>query len=545
MMTQMSRRDLIKRTGMAAAGIAALGLLNACGGTRATTSTQTHTVAIGTASQASLPTPGASGLLGVLDVSGTEIPLTATTTTHAILPGKNATLMVYTTAVGGWSYINPIFRVQTGQSFAATLANNLDERTNIHWHGLQVEGRMDGHPSLSVAPGASTRYAFTVRNRGGMYWYHPHADGTTAKQAYSGLASLFLVEDDDERALAQALDLRFGETDIPLVLQDKQFDASGKLVYAPQPMDRQMGWYGDVPLVNLTPSPTFMAKTRLYRFRLLNGANARIFRLAFLQRGATAPFTLIGTDGGLLARPAPVRELFLAPGERADVLLDLRAGRIGDTITLQSLAFDPMDNEMGMGGMGMGRMHHMDGTQMAGTTLPNGTPFPLLTITVTAQVAYDRQIPDRLSMIAPIDVAGANSRPFTLTQAMPSMQWLINGTAYRIDESSVKVQRASREIWVLQNATMSMPHPMHLHGFLFQVLERRGSPQHVAALGTDSAGRVPTDVGWKDTVLVWPGETVRLAIDFSHPFTGEQTYLLHCHNLEHEEGGMMLNYTVG
>jgi blue copper oxidase len=106
------------------------------------------------------------------------------------------------------------------------------------------------------------------------------------------------------------------------------------------------------------------------------------------------------------------------------------------------------------------------------------------------------------------------------------------------------VQRGASEVWEIRNDERSMPHPMHLHGFRCRVLERKNSPGQVAGTAVDEKGRTVTDLGWKDTVLVWPGETVRIAIQFSHDFEEEQLYLFHCHILEHEDAGMMLNYKV-
>ena len=100
---------------------------------------------------------------------------------------------------------------------------------------------MNGHPASTIAPGGRCEYDFTVRNRGGTYWYHMHAHGLTAKQAYNGLASFFVV-DDDQRRQAMALDLRLGVTDLPLIIQDKQFDAQGKLRYQPNAQKSMMGW---------------------------------------------------------------------------------------------------------------------------------------------------------------------------------------------------------------------------------------------------------------------------------------------------------------
>ena len=127
---------------------------------------------------------------------------------------------------------------------------------------------------------------------------------------------------------------------------------------------------------------------------------------------------------------------------------------------------------------------------------------------------------------------------------MQMMSFLINGRSFRMDEVVFDVKRGAVEVWRISNPTLGMPHPMHIHGFSFQVLERLNSPPALAATARFGKGRVVSDLGWKDTVLVWPGETVRIAIDFSHDFPGDQTYLFHCHNLEHEDGGMMLNFRV-
>jgi len=550
MTTHIRRRDLLRYAAIAG-GTTALGaLLTACGATKEKSAPgnvspgTTSGAASGAPFQTALLVPGMSGLLGILDAANATIPITTTFATHAILPGKNAQLSVYQATKGDAAYINPIFRMKKGDVFNATLTNNLGEPTNIHWHGLTVEARLDGHPSATTANGQSFPYRFTALNRAGMYWYHPHPEGATAKQAYNGLASLFIIEDEEEMALQKALDLQLGVTDIPLVLQDKQFAADGKLVYSPQAVDQQMGFLGDVPLVNLTPSPYLNVQTRLYRFRVLNGSNARTFRLAFVKGGQQVPYTVIGTDGGLLERPVQATEVFISSGERVDLLLDLRAAAVGDALVMQSLAFDAMDNETtGMGNTGdMGNMGNAGG--MSSAKLPNGQALPLMKIAITERVAYDRAIPERLSAITPISTVGATTRPISLTRTMMPMQWLINGTSYKANESPIAVRRGATEIWEIQNTPMSMPHPMHIHGFQFQVIERKNSPQQVAALALDGHGRLVTDLGWKDTVLVWPNETVRIALDFTHPFTGEQKYVFHCHILEHEENGMMVNVNV-
>jgi blue copper oxidase len=488
--------------------------------------------------------PAGSGPFGVLDVAG-PLKMRATAASFALLPGRESPFLLYQTEQAGQAFQNPILRIESGARFTASLDNALTQPTIIHWHGLHTPANMDGHPRSTIAPGGRYDYDFTVRNRGGTYWYHTHAHELTAAQAYHGLASFFLVDDDDQRRLAKALDLRLGVTDLPLVIQDKQFDAQGKLRYQPNMHESMMGWLGDIVLANLTPNAVQSVTPRTYRLRLLNGSNARIYRLAFVQGDKLLDFSVIGTDGGLIERPETVTEAFLAPGERLDVLFDAGQAAPGSDVFLKSLAFDPMENEgpaggpgamPGMGGMG----HSMDG--MGSSRLPLGMSFNVLKLSVTAGDRIVAKLPATLSKVEPIRTEGASERKLELSMQM--MRFLINGRSFRMDEVVFDVKRGAVEVWRISNPTLGMPHPMHIHGFSFQVLERLNSPPALAATARFGQGRVVSDLGWKDTVLVWPGETVRIAIDFTHGFAGEQTYLFHCHNLEHEDAGMMINFRV-
>jgi blue copper oxidase len=494
--------------------------------------------------------PGSSGPLGVLDVVA-PLTIRAMAASFRLLPGPASQapspFLLYQTEHAGQIYQNPILRIESGARFVARLDNALTEPTIIHWHGLHTPAKMDGHPSATIAPGSHFAYDFTVRNRGGTYWYHTHAHELTAKQAYSGLASFFLVEDDDQRKVAKALNLQLGVTDLPLVIQDKQFDAQGALIYRPNAHESMMGWLGDIVLVNLTPNAMHAVTPRTHRFRLLNGSNARIYRLAFVKDNTVMPFIVIGTDGGLIERPETVTEAFLAPGERLDVLFDAAQAQPGDTVFLKSLAFDAMENEGtegAMGGMGMQRGQGMNQMMaaMSSSRLPMGAAFNVLKLSVMSGERVATTLPAALSTIKPISLEGAAERKIELS--MQAMRFLINGLTFRMDDIAFEVKRGAVETWRISNPAMGMPHPMHLHGFSFQVIERLNSPPHWPASARLGQGRAVTDLGWKDTVLVWPGETVRIAIDFSHDFVGSQTYLFHCHNLEHEDAGMMINYRV-
>ena len=504
-----------------------------------------------------LVSPNAGGPFGVLDVTG-SLKLRATAASFPLLPGPTpqaakapSPFLLYQTEHAGQPYQNPILRIESGARFTASLENALTEPTIIHWHGLHTPAVMDGHPRNTIAPGARYDYDFTVRNRGGTYWYHTHAHELTAKQAYNGLASFFLVDDDDQRKLAVALDLKLGVTDLPLVIQDKQFDANGALRYRPNMQESMMGWLGDIVLANLTPNAVHTVTPRTYRLRLLNGSNARIYRLAFVKGEISLPFAVIGTDGGLIERPETATEAWLAPGERLDVLFDAAQAQPGDTVFLKSLAFDPMENEGGMGGMGgMGGTSNQSTGHNMGRSVPGsgtsrlemGAAFNVLKLSVAAGDRGVGTLPNVLSVIKPIRTVGAFERKIELS--MDHMRFLINGRTFRMDEIAFEVQRGSVEIWSIRNPAVGMPHPLHIHGFSFQVIERSNSPPQWAATARFGNGRAVSDLGWKDTVLVWPGETVRIAIDFAHDFPGSQTYVFHCHNLEHEDAGMMINFRV-
>ena len=350
-----------------------------------------------------------------------------------------------------------------------------------------------------------------------------------------------MVDDEDQRRLANALDLRLGETDVPLVIQDKQFDASGKLHYKPNMHESMMGWLGDIILANLTPNAFLSVTPRLYRFRLLNGSNARIYRLAFVKGRTPLNFAVIGTDGGLLERPETVAEAYLAPGERLDVLFDAGQAQPGDDVFLRSLAFDPMENEDAGGASGMPGMAAMMGS-MGSSRLPLGAEFNVLKLSVTEGERTAAPLPAKLSDVRAIRPEGSPERKIELS--MDRMRFLINGRSFGMNDISFEVKRGAIEIWRIDNPERGMPHPMHIHGFSFQVVERLNSPRQVSAGARFGHGRLVSDLGWKDTVLVWPGETVRIAIDFAHDFPGDQIHVFHCHNLEHEDAGMMINFRV-
>lgn len=450
------------------------------------------------------------------------------------------------------SYLGPVLRVRRGQRVRIDLLNQLDQPSIVHWHGLHVPETMDGHPRFVVPPSRRYRYEFEVRNRAGTYWYHPHPHGHTGEQVYFGLAGLLLVTDEEEQALA----LPRGEYDLPIVIQDRSFDGDNQFRYLPgtgpaaarddrsgeapamggammsggmgSMMARMAGFLGDTILINGRPNQTLDVATHPYRLRILNGSNARIYKLAW-QDGR--PLTVIGTDGGLLERPVRKDYVMLAPAERIELWADFSHDAVGARRALMSLAFEGS----------MGTMGSMMGGMMGGAGLPADAPFPLVEVRVARKVSEALELPQRLSTIAWPRVGDAvnRARPRTFRITMGGMQWGINGrnfemTAVAPDET---VKLGTTEIWEFINdsSMMTMAHSMHVHDRQFQVLERHG--------GADSEGVHDgyVDQGLKDTVLVMPGDRVKLLMHFDG-YTG--LFLYHCHMLEHEDGGLMRNYQV-
>jgi FtsP/CotA-like multicopper oxidase with cupredoxin domain len=460
---------------------------------------------------------GGGALLPLLDIADASAeplrlppdlvgPLVATPATGVVWPGRSTSLLTL-----GGTYPAPTLRARRGDVFELRLENRLAESTNIHWHGLAAPAEADGYPTDLVLPGGARQYRFQIAERAGTYWYHPHPDGRTGAQVYSGMAGFFIVEDDEERAVG----LPAGEQDVPLLLQDRRRTADDSFRYAPTPMDLMAGYLGDAALVNGEPDAELSVAATPYRFRLLNGSNARIFRVA-LDDGRE--FQVIAGDGGLLERPVASTALFLGPGERVEILVDFSRDPIGRSIQLVSLPFS-------VGGGGMG-----PGMGMGGTST-QGAAFSLLRLAVQRQGPVTAPLPAQLVPLQRLDPGRAEvRRRFVMEMRMPPFagNFTINGRSFDAGRVDVRVERGVVETWEVVNAS-SEPHPFHVHATQFQVVSRSSGP-----LG-------PHELGMKDTVLVWPGETVRLAMRFEHH---AGLYVLHCHNLEHEDAGMMLNLEV-
>jgi FtsP/CotA-like multicopper oxidase with cupredoxin domain len=463
------------------------------------------------------------------------------------------------------SYLGPLLRFVKGQKVRIRLRNDLPEETITHWHGLHVPMLMDGHPSTAIDPGQTYVYEFDVRNRAGMNFYHPHTHEATATQVYHGLAGGIIVEDEEERALG----LPGGEYEIPLVLQDRSFDDNNQLAYWGGMHRDMFGFYGERVLVNGRPDYRFDVAARPYRLRILNGSNARIYKLAWDDG---TPLTVIGVDGGLLEKPERRPYVMLAPAERVDLFVDFGGRAIGSKLVMRSAEFEglvpPMAQRMGGGGLLV------------------GDDYPLFTATVSRAASDGAKLPEKLSTIRwrrAEDVANPDDpRPIAISMAHMSM--MLNGRAYGHDDiqSFERIPVDTVQLFEIYHehggmgmgrgrmagmgmggmgmgggmmrgrmgggmggggmgmmGMMNMAHPIHLHGEPFQILSRRYEGEDEEAYETIREGLV--DSGLKDTVLVAPGERLRIAKPFNH-FKGR--FMYHCHNLEHEDMGMMREFSV-
>lgn len=405
-----------------------------------------------------------------------------------------------------WGYqpnnmLGPTIRVKRGTTINYILQNSLSEPTNVHWHGLNVPQSMDGYPTDLVAAGSSFNYQFQVKQRAGLNWYHPHPDKNTGKQVFMGLAGLFIVNDAEEAALS----LPAGAYEMPLVISDKNISSSS-IVYNPGMMDIMYGYFGNTVTVNGICSPIAQVATHYYRLRVLNGSNARIYNLALSNN---ADMVIIGNDGGLLKNPVTVNTILLAPAERLDILINFEGQPLGTELFLQSRTF-------------------------TGASAAQGTQaFNIMKFKVAKSVTGNYVVPAVLSSIVELSESSAvATRNFDISNSgMMMMQHTINGKAFNASRIDAAPAANTNEIWVFDNSKGSDPHPMHIHGVKFQVLYRAGG----------RAALAPHETGWKDTILVLPKEKVRVIVPFG---TATGKFVFHCHNLEHEDDGMMAQYQL-
>ena len=370
----------------------------------------------------------------------------------------------------------PTIEARAGDIVECRLTNELPEATTIHWHGIRVPAAMDGTEMVQppVEPGGTFEYRFAVPDAG-TFWYHSHVNET--EQLERGLYGALVVRGPDEPVL---------DRERVLLLDDLKLGPDGDLSPFGDHHELHEGREGEVLLVNGRQEPELeLAAGQIELWRIVNAANTRYVRLSIGGR----PFSILGTDGGLLPAPLRAEEVLVTPGDR----VDLAVGPFdeGELLEVEALPYDRGRGE------------------------PRRDRFA--TLRVGAAAPSRAEIPRTLRRIDPLVSAGAEP-----TRTV-SMKALMHGGHHQRDEP---VRVGELQVWDLVNET-SQDHPFHLHGFFFQVVEENGEP--------------PPVLSWEDTVNVRKKGQVRIAwLPDDRP--GEWMY--HCHILEHHAMGMMAHFDV-
>ena len=449
-------------------------------------------------------------------ISGDSVSLTLQTSTYSFFQGQ-----ITNTMGANGNILGPTLILNQGDSVRFWVNNQLPDTTTIHWHGMHVSSPNDGGPHTIILPGATWTPSFTVRDKAGTYWYHPHLHKKTDIHVSKGIAGLILVKDTEEAQLD--LPRTYGVDDIPLVIQTKAFDTAYQIVAHAN--------NDSVLMVNATINPYVDMPAQVVRYRILNGSSQRIFNLG-LSNNET--FYQIASDGGLLSVPYQATRLQLAPGERAEILLDLN-GRQGDTLYLMSYASELPNGIYGAAAPGMNASMPLDGYN---PNVLNGSDFNIMQINVVAQTVNPvTTIPTALTTITPLDENTANITrtltfsPLTMGFNQLNGDFLINNAAFDMNVINYTIPYNNIEIWELTNQS-AIAHPFHIHDVQFYILDR------------DGVAPGPSEQGRKDVVLVKPQETVRFITQFETFANDSVPYMYHCHMLPHEDGGMMGQFVV-
>ena len=420
-------------------------------------------------------------------------------------------------------YLGPTIRTRQFSELNLYYQNTLSESVAVHGHGLHVPGEVDGGPQLAIDPATDWQPSLSIVQPAATCWYHSHTHGKTGEQTYRGLAGLIII--DDEQADSLPLPHRYGIDDLPIIIQDRTFDAQGRLVYSLYEADED-GWLGDTVIINGAIAPVANVPAGKVRLRLLNGANARFYIIRFADNRT---FYKIASDGGLLAAPVPLTVMEMAPGERCEIVVDMANGKPAGLLTLFE---DEFDDEEGLIG-GLVNLFNQSGKDL---------PPPSLTLVVDQSLpAHTASLPEQLATIVrPQPKEILRSRDFMLTMGDGSgvengsghgaMDMAINGAVMDMNVINERIQRGVWERWRIRSNQGA--HPFHVHGCSFLIEQMEGSA-------------APLDQqGWKDIVVLDDDDWSEIVVRFDYPATEQFPYMYHCHILEHEDRGMMGQFTV-
>nr|WP_297422373.1 multicopper oxidase family protein [uncultured Actinotalea sp.] len=387
--------------------------------------------------------------------------------------------------------------------------------TVMHLHGSRSEPQYDGYADDAIPVQSSKQFHYPCDQGARSIWYHDHSAHRTATNVYSGLAGHFHVKDDYERG-----QLPQGEFDVPLTITDAMFASDGRLLFDD---DGHKGLSGDVILVNHVPWPVLRVKRRVYRFRFLVAAISRSFRF---RLSSGEPFVVVGNDGGLLPVPQEVAWFRQGTGERVEVLVDFSGYAPGTRVSLlndsneNNVDYRHTDKVMQF----LVVDDAFDGTNDGIPTALDVNPQVAEVLALTPEMATRRvEVPLKHD-----DVTNEFS--------IGGLTWArVKTSGYR--EVLTDAQIGEVQLWEIENKSGGWFHPMHLHLADFRVLWRRSTPGNLPH---------PWELGAKDTVYVGEDDIVNILVKFTVPKgSSGGRYMVHCHNLPHEDFDMMTQFRVG
>jgi spore coat protein A len=433
--------------------------------------------------------------------------MTMAPTSVEIIPGLRTEMWAYNGSVPG-----PTFKIPQGQPTVVRHINNLPRVhpvlgytpwTSVHLHGSASLPQYDGYASDITNPGQYKDYHYPNWQPARTLWYHDHGVHHTAENVFMGLAGMYQLTD----PLEASLPIPHGDYDVPLIVSDKMFNADGSLLFS---NNDSAGFYGDVILVNGRPWPAMKVQRRKYRFRILNASPSRSYKWS-LSTGDT--MAVIATDAGIMPAPQYVQSFRHGVAERYEVVIDFAKYKPGQRIVLRNTS--PKNN----------------------INFTNTDKIMAFDVVADAFPTTDNSVPAQLNPNQPTmrlkESDAVATRKFDFVRV--SGKWTINGKTWddvvRSGYTSVLAnpKMDDVEIWELRNPSGGWHHPAHIHFTDFKVLSRNGGPP------------LPHERGAKDVVFLGENESVRLLIKFDG---GRGKYMIHCHNLVHEDHDMMGQFEI-
>ena len=442
-------------------------------------------------------------------------------------------------------YLGPTLRLRRGQKLVVSVLNGVRQPITMHWHGLIIPGVDDGGPHQAILPGNSWSAELSIDQPAATLWFHPHIYPTTAELVIKGLAGLLIIDDDEADRLP--LPSRWGVDDLPLIIQDRRFTTDEQFFERFNIVAVTNGYIGDTVLVNGAHVPEARTARGWLRLRILNGSNARSYALTSSDG---RPLFVIASDGGLLESPVELKQLLLHAAERFEVLVDGRNGAAFDLMTLpvgqDVMRLPPFDQPLPLvtirpeGADGNGRL-----PDRLATFPPLPENLPPVSQELVMNMFRDKEGMMALEKTGLMAMGTGQTDPAVIARVVdlivngPALSQSdqlsangVNGKPFALGEAGFAAPRDQLLRWRIAEGSDRMLHPVHIHGCQFRIISQNGQPPE------------PQRAGWKDVAPISAGGVSEILVRFPHPASQDAPYMAHCHILEHEDSGMMAQFTV-